>query len=70
MGQPVLCAEQGGAGILQGRQEHDDALQQRADAQPLPLPVRRHQRLQEEEERLHPEVRRNFGINADQKDET
>lgn len=57
MGQPVLRAEQRGDRFLQGRQEHHHALQQRAAAQPLPLPLRRHQRLQEEEECLHAEVR-------------
>lgn len=60
MGQPVLRAEQRGDGFLQGRQEHHHALQQRAAAQPLPLPLRRHQRLQEEEERLHAQVRSCF----------
>lgn len=57
MGQLVLRAEQRGDGFLQGRQEHHHALQQRAAAQPLPLPLRRHQWLQEEEERLHAQVR-------------
>ena len=57
MGQPVLRAEQRGDGFLQGRQEHRHGLQQRADAQPRPLPLRRHQRIQEEEERLHAQVR-------------
>lgn len=57
MGQPVLRAEERGDGLLQGCQEHRHALQQRGAAQPLPLPLRRHQRLQEEEERVHPQVR-------------
>lgn len=60
MGQPVLRAEQRGAGFLQGRQEHHHVLQQRAAAQPLPLPLRHHQRLQEEEERLHAQVISSF----------
>lgn len=60
MGQPVLRPEQRRDRLLQGRQEHQRVLQQRAAAQPGPLPLRRHQRLQEEEECLYAKVRACF----------
>lgn len=56
MGQPVLHPEQWRNWFLQGCQEHHHTLQQWAATQPVPLPLRHHQWLQEEEERLHAEV--------------
>lgn len=56
VGEPVLRTQQRRDRLLQGRQEHDDAIQRRAAPQPGHLYLRHHQRLQEEEECLYPEV--------------